>query len=291
MLPSILQNPIVVPIDSYRFTLLQCKIGKYNYHINSHFHGENYFELNYIVSGHGTLISNGNSYFLEPNTFFLHGPQVVHSQHPNADEYVSDYCIIMEVHPTVSKSSLEKPKIGNIFYHMNFFYGKDDGTLLRFLEQIHQEIEQPSIGRDIYLQGLFQQFIITMIRHYCKDSNQTKNLIHMDLNEYRHLLIHKAFVTECSTLTLEKLATFIQCSPRQTQRILQKNYGKSFRELKTYYIMTSAAAYLCSDSKSIEEIAILCGYSSPEQFNRSFKNYYHVTPKQYRLFHRNNDDK
>lgn len=287
MQSSILQNPVTITIDSFRFTLLQCKWGLYSYNIYPHFHGEHYFELNYIISGSGTLVSDDDTYSMEPDAFFLHGPQVVHSQHPAEGESITDYCITLEVYPGSGKKASGKPELGNMFYNMKFYYGKDkNGQLLSILKLMHQEIEHPMVGHDIYLQGLFQQFIITMIRYYCKDSGKTKNIIHMDLNEYRHMIIDNTFINKYSTLTLEQLAASIRCSPRQVQRILQENYGKTFRQLKTYYIMAAAASYLTSTSKSMEEISLLCGYASVKQFQRSFKAYYQVTPKQYRSAHK-----
>ena len=287
-LPAILQEPVSFTMDSYRFRLLQCKHGIYAYCVQPHYHGAHCYELNYTLDGRGTLVSSGVSYPIEPNIFYLHGAGVEHSQLPAEHHSITDYCITLEVCPLFAKHTSAKPSPGSVFYNMNFFYGKDDGRLGKILEEIHREIESPSIGRDIYLQGLFQQFVITVVRYYCKDSIDDDQYTTLDLNEYRNMIILQTMLQEHATLTLEQLAEKIQCSPRQMQRILKQDYGKSFRELKLYYNMSKASVLLTSTEQSIPEIAAVCGYSTPEQFYHAFKHYYQTTPGKYRASHKKN---
>ncbi|MGN0242540.1 MAG: AraC family transcriptional regulator [Lachnospiraceae bacterium] len=285
-LPYILSKPIVIDIDNYRLTFLQCKYGIYDYFINTHYHSEHFFEINYILDGHGTLTSRGVTYPMTPGSFFMHGPKIEHSQLPDKGERITDYCITLTIHPHNTKKTSNAPGIINMIYNTEFHIGEDsDAAMLHILNQIYEENEYPALGNDILMRGLFMQFIVCLVRHLCIQSSQTKKLINMDLNEYRHQLINDAFVRKSNTLTLEELADQIQCSPRQTQRILKQNYDKTFRELKLYYNMKRAATSLSKTNKSIHDIAMECGYSSAEQFSRSFKEYYHTTPKAYRTEH------
>ncbi len=53
-------------------------------------------------------------------------------------------------------------------------------------------------------------------------------------------------------------------------------------EYVTKIRMTSAAERLCSSSRSITEIAMECGYNDNQYFSKAFKQFYGISPSQYR---------
>lgn len=57
-------------------------------------------------------------------------------------------------------------------------------------------------------------------------------------NDKRFILIENAFIYNPEDLTLRSLSELIGLCERQTQRLLQKYYGKSFKEKKTDAIMS-----------------------------------------------------
>lgn len=80
----------------------------------------------------------------------------------------------------------------------------------------------------------------------------------------------------------EILAAQLGLSKRQLVRILYENYGQSFREKQTAARMDQAAVLLQESSRSIAEISSATGYTSETAFFKQFRNYYHMTPGQYR---------
>ena len=69
---------------------------------------------------------------------------------------------------------------------------------------------------------------------------------------------------------------------REMQRFLEKNYHKSFIELKTEARMSYAINKLLYSNDSISDIATQLGYQTPEHFSYAFKKYFNKTPLKYR---------
>lgn len=96
------------------------------------------------------------------------------------------------------------------------------------------------------------------------------------------VIIEDYFLYEYQNLSLEELAVKLGLGTRQTERLLQKHYGKTFLQKKTEARMSAAAILLTDSSRSITSVAEALGYSSIEHFSSAFKNYYQVSPRQYR---------
>lgn len=91
-----------------------------------------------------------------------------------------------------------------------------------------------------------------------------------------------------SDITISHLAESLNYSVSQTNRILQKQFGKSFRELITEIRINKAKYYLTQTNFSIEKISSILGFKEAKNFNRSFKTFVGVTPMAYRRQKRNN---
>ena len=82
--------------------------------------------------------------------------------------------------------------------------------------------------------------------------------------------------------TEEALAKRLNLSPRQLNRVLQTNYGTSFRQKLRNARMNSAGWLLRTTNMSVSEICKAVGYMSETSFFKAFGAYYNMTPLQYR---------
>lgn len=84
-------------------------------------------------------------------------------------------------------------------------------------------------------------------------------------------------------LSLEKLADIANYSPFHFQRIFKEVIGESPKQYIIRVRLESAAHFLnIHKTKSITEISIDCGFSSPSAFARAFKNYFGVSAEESR---------
>ena len=84
-------------------------------------------------------------------------------------------------------------------------------------------------------------------------------------------------------LSLEKLASVANYSPFHFQKIFKQVVGESPKQYIIRTKLESAAHFLnIHKTKSITEISIDCGFSSPSAFARAFKNYFGVSAEESR---------
>lgn len=83
-------------------------------------------------------------------------------------------------------------------------------------------------------------------------------------------------------LSLEDIAGRICLAPGYVSYIFKQETGQNLIKYLTDYRMEKAEEMLRRDNRKITDIAKACGYQNQSYFNKLFKNYYAMTPKQYR---------
>ena len=84
-------------------------------------------------------------------------------------------------------------------------------------------------------------------------------------------------------LSLEKLAAISNYSPFHFQKLFKSVMGESPKQYVKRMRLETAAHYLIiHKNKSIQAIAMDCGFSSPAVFSRAFKNYFEVSAEEFR---------
>ena len=85
-----------------------------------------------------------------------------------------------------------------------------------------------------------------------------------------------------SDLSLSDVADKVHLSPAYVSYIFKKETGQTLIKYITDIRMERARKLLEEGHMKVLQIAKVCGYENPSYFNRMFKSYYGVTPKQYR---------
>ena len=81
---------------------------------------------------------------------------------------------------------------------------------------------------------------------------------------------------------LEQIADRVCLTPAYVSFIFKKETGSNLVKYLTDYRMQKAKELLEKSNRKIVDICRLCGYQNQSYFNKLFKNYYGITPKQYR---------
>ena len=120
------------------------------------------------------------------------------------------------------------------------------------------------------------------MRNYEQEKKPEYRFADTNLYNSKSMIIEEYFLYEYRTLSLDILADRLKLSTRQTQRLLQEYYGKTFQQKKAEARMSAASILLGEKNRSIASIAEELGYSSAEHFSSAFKKYYQVSPGSYR---------
>lgn len=246
-----------------------------------HSHGHGNYEIHYISSGKGSAVIDNSFYSVLPNTLYVTGPHVIHSQTPDKEDPLTEYCIYLSL-DTKNIPDSKKSPLAHFFLNQVFWYGQDNQNVLPVLNQIFHELTAQELGYLDQVRALLCQFIIALLRNYKQNVNFPTLSAQTTLSERRSLLIEQYFIYEYATLSLESLSSRIGLSPRQTQRFLREHYGKTFSQKKRESKMAAALQLLSSSQESITSISEKLGFSSVEYFSSSFRKYYKLSPQEYR---------
>ena len=114
---------------------------------------------------------------------------------------------------------------------------------------------------------LLRQVIILLTRMYGKETSPLPARASVPVVTRAGLMpiIEDAFFYRHQTLTLGQLASLLNLSVRQTQRLLQQNFGKTFSQKLTEARMAAASQYLLTTELSVTEITGLAGQDGMEE--------------------------
>ena len=150
--------------------------------------------------------------------------------------------------------------------------------------EIFEELQSRRTGCIFQVEALLRQLLVSLVRNFenYEKSGHPKAASLSAAADKTAFIIEEYFLYEYRNLSLEDLAGRLGLGARQTERLLQRQYGKTFLQKKAEARMSAAAILLSDTSRSITSVAEDLGYSSIEHFSSAFKNYYHISPRQYR---------
>lgn len=255
---------------------LVCSLIKYN--IPLHSHGINCYEIHYISEGYGTLNADGKEYAITPDTLFVTGPLVSHSQITDLSSPMFEWCVYLRT------DGDETEKYDDIilkFLSEKFWIGRDEQGILPLFRKLFSELENRFDGYLDMAGFLISQIIVSIARNYIKSSDRTGE-ISAGASERTSIIIEEYFLYEYRTASLGELSKRLGLSERQTQRVIEKYYGSSFGKKKNEARMSAAAIFLEDEGLSLADVSERLGYSSQEYFTAAFKKYYNISPGKFR---------
>lgn len=205
------------------FSITDIGGGKLGTDIPRHAHAKGSYELHFITAGGGKLITDDKEYELKSGDFFITGEKIYHQQIADRTNPVEDVFLMLQVN-----NAQKATAIGALFLNCQFCFitDFDYSTAIQILSEYRQK--QPDFTSAVA--GLTMK-ILTDITRKNLPKEFIDNLDYNNLNDRRFVLIEQAFLYS-DNLTLTELSSTIGLCERQTQRLLKKYYGKSFREKK-----------------------------------------------------------
>ena len=247
--------------------------------IAAHTHSNTSYEIHYARQGRGTVIIDGMSHPVEADTLYITGPGVVHAQVSESANPIVEYCLYLNCR---RMAHWDDPFA--LFAETAFWMGRDEGRLLPLMEQLIAENRNPQPGGAEMSESLLKQIIILLTRMYRQDADVKTQPSPAPLLTRAGLMpiIEDAFFYRYRTLTLSDLSRLLNLSTRQTQRLLQQNFGKTFSQKLTEARMAAASQYLLNTELSVTEIGERTGFSSIEHFSAAFRRFTGLSPREYR---------
>lgn len=251
-----------------------------------HWHDE--VELVYIKKGRGILTVDLQEYAVCGPNLVLILPGQLHSIlqqpgesmeyeniifHPNmllprqSDITATDFLLPL-LHGTIHVPTLYTPQDS---------YYKDIIESIDACDEISKTKPQ---GFELFIKSQLYRFFYMLI-HRCRSGEQVKGNEPRSLDKMKTILkyIENHYMEK---ITIAKIAGEVQFSESHFMRFFKDTMGTTFTDYLKDYRLTMAARLLRSSDSAILAIAEETGFENLSYFNRSFKNKYHMTPRQFR---------
>lgn len=194
--------------------------------IPRHSHAAGSYELHFIVSGRGTLVTDDKVYELKENDFFITGPNVYHQQTTDKLDGINDVFMTLQTLDDKRANVIASAFLDNHFCFFNDF----DNTIAKMMLREYTDRET---GYATAVCGLAIKLLTDVSRKLLPEDFK-ESISGLQHNDRRFVLIEHEFLYN-KDITLTQLAEKISLCERQTQRLLKKYYGKTFREKKKEY--------------------------------------------------------
>lgn len=126
-----------------------------------------------------------------------------------------------------------------------------------------------------------------LIRNHCVWREDQKNAQGNDILSQLPSYLEENYREQ---LTLEDVAAHFYVSSSNLSRLMKNEWGVSFAKYVKDVRLMHAAGELLLPNRSIEQIALENGYSTPRTFSKNFREYYGVLPSKYRSTNKSRSD-
>lgn len=213
-----------------------------------------YYELVYFPHGTGVETINGTPYHLNPNTFVIIPPNVIHDEARRSD------CRIMCL------SFLCSEKF-DIRHHTD-----EAHVIYKILKELLKEsIEQPFGYQDMITAKLTELFV--QISRLGKAVSSTSKNFEYIINYLKENYHEKIQLSSC--------AEQLNISYDYFQHKFKQLTGYSPQNFLLEQRLMAAKEFLLHSDYNCTEIAYRCGFSTSAQFSMLFKKRYGLSPKEY----------
>lgn len=242
-------------------------------------HSHKFYEMFHTLRGNTSILTDTDNIVLQEGDTLIISPEVNHTSYNHPGSLRMSIVFTMEKNPKITNSNYYETflKILNSnVLRIDSFIGSH--AFRRCANYFQSDFSEKN---ELIISCLHE--IISLIKVTKSDNFEPlPSDMFTDTNSFRTYIIDDYFVNKFQNGSLENLASLLQLSPQQTQRIIKKMYSQSFSERITMMKMNYAKSLLSDTNLSVTQISEKCGYSGSNGFFVAFKKYYGKTPNELR---------
>ena len=256
-------------------SMLCCFKQKNNYCAGNHFHSN--IEVLYVISGEIEAIIGGKSRILTANCACIASSYDSHNYISHKDSEV--YILIIPSDSIGEFNVLSR----NMLFKDNFLLECERSVQLKAALENLLEFHET---RDLFLP---KGYIYTILGIFIEQLGLVKRQAKVTSNVLmRDILIHMEEHFQ-EDISIDDLAKKFGYNKDYLSHLINKNLGFGFKYYLNQIRIRFAAQLLRNTAESIgmSEVADSSGYSNIRTFNRVFKEFYQISPKDYKRKFRN----
>lgn len=150
---------IISDIDGCVFHALNVVSARIEGNMPFHAHGAGCYELHFIPSGKGVLLTDDRKYDIQPGTLYITGPNVNHAQIPDKDNPMWEYCIYLK-----TESKPETEHLMASFINRPFAFYSDCDSLKGYFDKLFNELSERRSGFSVVCSSLLTEILVNIVR-------------------------------------------------------------------------------------------------------------------------------
>ncbi len=263
--------------------------------IIEHMHTHNFFEVNYVMSGHCKMTFENETRVLSTGELYIIAPHSRHDVTVNDDSIVISLMLRKNTFDTTFFQLLAKEDLLSSFFRTILYSKKETTNYISFRTDNSNDIRNTikDIFMESYISDAYSNTCIIsrthllfslLLRRYSNtiqiyDSQKSSNA-HAD---FIQILLY--IQNHYQNVTLENLASVFHYNMSYLSRMIKKNTNQTLVDILTNMRMTKARELLCHTNLKLEQISSIVGYNSTDHFSKLFKRIHKMTPSDYRKNH------
>ena len=269
---------ISFPVAAYETTICDDANVPLYYHVHQE------LELLWIVSGKADFWVDNVLITMNQGDVLMIPSEKVHGSHDTNVQNLTFRAVLWNAVFLKSffRDSLEENYLNTFFEKDNMFCHIDNQNALEIrnlLNQIYNDCNEKPFGYELLVKSAFYQCIFFMLEYLPVDPIRKQS-------ESRGTLMKNivCFIEHNSKdpIMLNDVAKTVNVSKGYLCRFFNKNFNMTFSSYLTRVRLGNAEVLLLKSDKSITEIAADAGFGNSDYFTVCFKEYYHMTPREYR---------
>jgi len=239
-------------------------------------HWHEFYELTYIIAGQGIHKVNGVEIPIQSGDLFLLTPADFHEIGPVRGMQLEKYNLIF------MEQFLSDELRGHLFQHIQGFTGaslkEEAARRIEYdLALILEEQQRPQLASELAIKSTLERLLITLIRGSVKPLTAPLESSRQAIQR-AIAYIHHHFR---EPLDLRGVAEQIGLSPSYFSSCFHRATGDTFRRYILQLRLHLASSLFMAGQTSVTEICYACGFNTLNYFEKTFREAYGVTPREY----------
>ena len=254
----------------------------------THWHPE--MEIQIILKGSAEYIVNGETYLVSEGSAIYIGPEAVHmatalSAHTVGYDIVLLPQFLISLMQTAQCEQFAVPlAIHRPAAQVISPESKEGNVILESLKRMYYT-ESSHYGYELFLMENLLAIWRNLIMIFPKDSEGTYDNGKVLREKRMKDMLGYIQKNYPNAITITDIAASANISKSECFRCFAELSQLSPIEYVNQYRLTQAAQLLRTTAQSVSDICYLTGFNSSSYFTKKFKDYYKMTPKEYRSHH------
>jgi len=276
------------PIANHRLFYIR-ELNDRHFDVSWHSHDE--YQLFLVLRGNGTrFIGNTVKSFEAGDLTFL-GPRIPHlwksgENDPGQVTKSQSQGIVVYINAAQLESMAENEEFRQLAIMLDKvrqgmeIYGETQKRIVEKMLVLHRNHGLNSV---IQLLEIFETLSMTREYHLLQEEVSSRNVKELDTNRINTVYNYAASHFR-ENITLKEMAGLVSMAPTSFSRFFKQKTSKSFSYFLIELRIKNACNQLINDeTKTILNICFDCGFNTLSNFNRQFKLFTGLSPKEYRM--------